>query len=149
MLFRWWMDQVFGNPIFPRACYFDILSSKPNLVFNLEAWIFFMMFVNIVLVLPLHFVKIKNKLFSKVHQPQGLIFGCKIHDLVHTTIKMELCELESENFVMKSMKIENQSDVGITNVKGPIWVMTRIFCLNGNITLPNKPFTYFHCCGHQ
>ncbi len=73
------------------------------------------MFMNIVLVLPLHFIKVKNKLFSKVHQPQGLIFGCKIHDVVHTTIKMELSELEGGKFVMKSVEIENQSDVGITN----------------------------------
>jgi hypothetical protein len=74
-----------------------------------------MMFLNIVLVLPLHFIKVKSKLFSKVHQRQGLIFGYKIHDLVHTTTKMELCELEGGKFVMKAMEIENQSDVGITN----------------------------------
>jgi hypothetical protein len=63
----------------------------------------------------LHFVKVKNKLFSKVHHSQGLIFGYKIHDLIHTTIKMKLCELEGGKFVMKSMEIKNQSDVQITN----------------------------------
>jgi hypothetical protein len=72
-----------------------------------------MMFVNIVLVLPLHFIKVKNKLFSKVHQPQGLMFGYKIHDLVHTTTIMELCELEGGKFVTKAMEIEKQSNVGI------------------------------------
>ncbi len=71
--------------------------------------------MNNVLVLHLHFVKDQNKLFSKVHQPQGMIFVYKINDLVHTTTKMELCQLEGGKFVMKAMEIENQNDVGITN----------------------------------
>jgi hypothetical protein len=52
-----------------RLCCFDILSPTPNLVFNLETWLFFELFVSkISLVLPLHFFKNRHKLCPNVHQ---------------------------------------------------------------------------------
>jgi hypothetical protein len=41
------------------------------------------MFIIILFVLFLCIFKMKHKLCLNVHQPHGLIFSCKIHDIVH------------------------------------------------------------------
>jgi hypothetical protein len=63
---------------------FDVLSSKPNLVFDFEIWLILMMYINILLVSSLCLLKVGYKLCSNIYQPHTLIFHCKIHNLMHT-----------------------------------------------------------------
>jgi hypothetical protein len=66
---------------FQRSYYFNIMSSKPNLVSNLEVWLLFTMFINIFLVSSLQFFKVKHKsnaqLFTN-HKVQFLVVGFTI-----------------------------------------------------------------------
>jgi hypothetical protein len=51
---------------FQRLNYLDVMSSKPNLISNLEIWLVFTMFINIFLVFPLSFFKVGYKLCLNV-----------------------------------------------------------------------------------
>jgi hypothetical protein len=62
-----------------------MLLSKPNLVLDLEPRLFLIMFVNILLVSPLCFFKVRYKLNSKIYsKPHGSILSCWIYAFVHT-----------------------------------------------------------------
>jgi hypothetical protein len=52
-----------------RLNYFDVLSLKLNLIYDLEIWLASAMFINIFLVTPLRFPKVGYKLCSNVYQP--------------------------------------------------------------------------------
>ncbi len=63
---------------------FDMLSSKPNLVSNLEIWLIFVMDINILLVSSLCLLKVGYKLCLNVYQPHDSIVSYRIHNVVHT-----------------------------------------------------------------
>jgi hypothetical protein len=52
---------------------------KLNLVFNHEAQLFLMIFINILLVSFLHFFEMKDTLRMDAQQPWETIFKCKSH----------------------------------------------------------------------
>jgi hypothetical protein len=76
-----------------RLCCLNILLLKPNLVSNIENCLFLMMFVNIFVVHCLcAFSRLNTSCAQNVHQPQGLIFGYKIHNLVHALVSNLRCK---------------------------------------------------------
>jgi hypothetical protein len=55
------------------------------MVLDLEIWLFFLIFINILLVSPLRFFKVKYKLSSNIRYPHGSnILDYWIHGFMHT-----------------------------------------------------------------
>jgi hypothetical protein len=69
---------------FWRLNCFDVLSLKPNLVFDFEIWLILMLYINILHVSSLCLLKVGYKLCFNVCQPHNSIFHSKIHDVMHT-----------------------------------------------------------------
>jgi hypothetical protein len=77
------MDQVFNSPISWKVMSLnDILLLRPNLIFDFEVWLFLAMFIQIILLSPLHLFKAKYKLNSKISTNHNTIFGFKIYGFV-------------------------------------------------------------------